>query len=306
MSIPRCRRAAIALAAACVLSPGAWSAAPQGRVVESMVLEPRAFGYLLGDVLTQRVLLPDGDSGAVSPPSIGRATAWLERRRVRIDDDAQGRTWMAIDYQVVNVAPTLTRIALPALTLTSSTGATLHVAQWPISVGPMTPADAFKTGDLQPLRPDRLAPPMAVEPLRRQMRLALGLLGLTLLAWAAWWRWRSWRESAQLPFARAWRQIRKPGGPNGAAASDAWVCLHRAVNETAGHVVHAGSLSGLFDRAPYLQPLRVQLEQFYCQSTARFFTPVQGTAGAPATSADLDAVRTLSQALYRAERREQR
>ncbi|MEC5404583.1 calcium incorporation protein MxaA [Paraburkholderia sp. MPAMCS5] len=265
---------------------------------QPLVQEPRAFGYLLGDVLTQRILLQDGDhdAGAVASPSPGRANAWLERRRVRLETDADGRRWMAIDYQVVNIPPTLTQIALPALTLNSSAGATLQVGEWPLSIGPATPANPFNAGDLQAMQPDRTAPPLPGAPWRRQAGIAGGLLVLTLLAWMGWWLWRNARESAYLPFARAWRQMKKNHQAD--ASPDAWLCVHRALNETAGHVVHAGSLPHLLIRAPYLQPLRAQLEQFYRQSAERFFTPASAAGAYP--------LRTLCEALYRAEQRHQR
>jgi mxaA protein len=288
------------MALALTLTPVMSAAAVSGNVFQPMVQEPRAYGYLLGDVLTQRILLPagDNDAGPVTPPSIGRTGAWLERRPARYETDAEGRWWMAIDYQVVNVAPTLTRIALPGLTLTSASGATLQVAEWPLSIGPMTPADAFDAGDLQLMRPDRQAPWVPTAPLRREASVALGLLLLTVLSWVGWWWWRNWRESARLPFARAWRQMRRLGGPNVDTSADGWLCLHDALNETAGHVVHAGSLPSLFARAPYLQPLHAQLEQFYQQSTERFFTPAPAAAPYP--------LRGLCRALYRAEQRHQR
>lgn len=283
--------------ASLALAPVTNVAAAPAAVFQPTVQQPRAFGYLLGDVLTQRILLPagDNDAGSVAPPSIGRTGAWLERRPARFETDAEGRRWMAIDYQVVNVAPTLTRIALPALTLTSASGATLQVAEWPLSIGPMTSADAFKAGDLQLMRPDRPPPLVPTAPLRRQASFALGLLLLTLLAWAGWWLVRNWYESARLPFARAWRQMRRLDEPNVDTSADAWLYLHHALNETAGHVVHAGSLPSLFARAPYLQPLRAQLEQFYQQSTERFFTSAPVMAPFP--------LRGLCRALYRAERR---
>jgi len=274
-----------------------------GAAFQPTVQEPRAFGYLLGDVLTQRILLRDEshDVGSVTPPSLGRTDVWLERRRVRTETDADGRRWLAIDYQVVNVPGALAQIALPALTLASSSGATLRVAEWPLSIGPATPANPFNAGDLQALRPDRLAAPVPTVPLRRQASIAGGLSLLSLLCWAGWWWWRNARESARLPFARAWRQMRRmqpPAGAGAQAAADGWLCLHRALNETAGHVVHAGSLPGLFVQAPYLQPLRAQLEQFYRQSAERFFLSAPG--------ADVYPLRSLCEALYRAEQRHQR
>ncbi|CAE6780632.1 hypothetical protein R69746_04281 [Paraburkholderia aspalathi] len=293
-------RVATMFVASLTLAPVMDIAATPAAVIQPTVQQPRAFGYLLGDVLTQRILLPAGDNdvGSVAPPSIGRTSAWLERRLARFETDAEGRRWMAIDYQVINVSPTLTRIALPALTLTLASGATLQVAEWPLSIGPMTPADPFNAGDLQGMRPDRRAPLVPTAPLRRSASLALGLLLLTLLSWACWWLWRNWRESARLPFARAWRLMRRLDGPNVDTSADAWLCLHRALNETAGHVVHQGSLPSLFARTPYLQPLRAQLEQFYQQSTERFFTPEPAVTPYP--------LQVLCRELYRAEQRHQR
>ncbi|SIT38461.1 conserved exported hypothetical protein [Paraburkholderia ribeironis] len=269
-------------------------------VVPAVVQQPRAFGYVLGDVLTQRVLLQAGDNdvSGITPPSVGRTGVWLERRPASFETDARGRRWMVIGYQVVNAPQTLTKIALPALTLTSAAGVQLQVPEWPASVGPLTPPNAFAAGDLQPLRPDREAAALATAGLRRQIAWALGLLIATLLVWAAWWRWRNWRESVRLPFARAWRQMQRLQGEQAAASTDAWFWMHQALNETAGQVVHSGSLSSLFTRAPHLQPLRVQLERFYQASSERFFEPAPSATEFP--------LKALCRALYRAERGRQR
>lgn len=296
--------AVFAVYAAFALSGNAATAATATTATTATVIatvqEPRAFGYVLGDVLTQRVLLQANgqDLGVVTPPSVGRTGLWLERRPVSLETDADGRQWMVIAYQVVNAPQTLTQIALPALTLSSAAGTQLQVAEWPASIGPLTPANPFAGGDLLPLRPDRAAPLPTTAGLRRQIAWALGLLLATLLAWAGWWGWRNRRESARLPFARAWRRMQGLADPQAAASSDAWFCLHQALNETAGQVVHAGSLPGLFARAPHLQPLRAQLERFYQVSAERFFAPAPPAAEFP--------LQALCRALYRAERRHQR
>jgi mxaA protein len=260
------------------------------------VEQPRAFGHVIGDVLTQRILVaPDGN---VTMPSTGRVGVWFERRNPRIEHDAQGRSWMTIDYQITNAPQTLTTIMLPSLILTVPGGSALQVPEWPVSVSPLTPQTAFSTGDLQALLPDRQARIPATAPLRRHMTWALGLLALTLLAWFGWWQWRNRRDAQRLPFARAWNEMQrgKPSSKDGGAYG--WLCLHRALNETAGQVVHGGTLATLFARAPYLQPLESQLERFYEHSSERFF------ASSEASSSDARfSLRDLSRSLYRAERR---
>jgi mxaA protein len=293
-----CRSACPLLAAgfmALAAVPPAWAAAPVSATVE----EPRAFGHVIGDVLTQRVLLQSGgeDVGAVALPSGGRTGIWFERRDARIETDAQGRRWLALDYQIVNSPPALSAVALPSMTLSARTGTVLQVPEWTISVAPLSPKAAFATGDLQALRPDRLALPAPAAALRHKLAWALGMLVVTLIAWAAWWQWRNRREAANLPFARAWSEMRRLKRSDLDTHAPAWLCLHRALNETAGQVVHGGSLSRVFAQAPYLRGFAPQLERFYQLSGERFF------ANAPpgARFALLD----LCRALYRAERRGQ-
>jgi mxaA protein len=271
----RVRRFAAALSslsAACTIlgAPACAVAADVPAYVE----EPRAFGHTVGDMLTQRILLAAGGRvpGEVAMPSAGRVDVWLERRAARVETDTEGRRWMVVDYQVTNAPRVLTRIALPALALKTRDGDVLHVPEWPASIGPLAPDSAFDADALQAMRPDRLAAPAALAPIRRQLSASLAALAATLFAWAAWWVWRNRREEARLPFARAWRQMRQLGSPQ--AQSDIpWRVMHRALNETAGHVVHAGSLAALVGREPWLQPLQPQLARFYRQSEARFFAP---------------------------------
>jgi mxaA protein len=280
------------------------SAAKAALPVAAAVEQPRAFGHVLGDVLTQRILLPSGDqdAGTIAVPSTGRIGVWLERRNPRFETDADGRRWLAIDYQITNVPQTLTTIALPALTLASQSGAALQVPEWPVSVGPLTPQTAFATGDLQALRPDRQARVAATAPLRARMIGALGLLALTLLAWFGWWQWRNRREVARLPFAHAWSEMQRSKITDTDNNAHAWLSLHRALNETAGQVVHVGSLPGLLAKAPHLQPLQPQLERFYQHSGERFFASQASSNPAAARFPLLD----LCRELYRAERRHQR
>jgi len=288
--------------AAAAASATAGSAPPAGAV-RAQTIEPRAFGYVIGDVLTQRVRL-DGaarDLAAASLPSAGRVGVWLERRPSRVETGADGRRWLVLSYQITNSPPSLTTIELPPLTLNLPGRAPLRVDAWPISIGPLAPDATAGGGDLQPMRPDRLPPRASVARIERGLYGSLGALAVVLIAWAAWWHLRNRREAARLPFARAWRDLRRAdphADPSADADAAAWRRLHRALDETAGRVVQHDRLAPLFARAPWLEPLREPLEQFYRQSAARFF----GT-GAPSAPYPL---RQFARELYLAERRRQR
>jgi mxaA protein len=281
----------------CALLLAAAALSCTAHAADAEVEQPRAFGYVLGDMLTQRVLLSaDGrDVRDIALPSAGRVGTWLDRREPRIEKDGQGRAWMVIDYQVVNAAPTLTQAEIPAFELGAGTATTLRVAAWPISIGALTPRASFGAGDLQPLRPDRLAAPRDQSELRKRMVTMLSLALLTLAGWLAWWTWRRHADAERLPFARAWQAIRKLDAAELDRGDAAWVHLHRAFDDTAGQVVHAPSLRALFVRAPYLEAFAPRLEAFFARSQQRFFGGERNDAPFP--------LREFARTLYRAERR---
>ena len=260
----------------------------------AQTLQPRAYGHVLGDVLTQRVRLQHAGrelEPAALPPA-DRVGLWLERRAPRLESDADGARWRAIDYQLVNAPRAPTAIALPPLKLATTTaGVALGVPAWPVTIAPLTPPDASGLPALQPDRPVALR---ATAGLERQLGLALAALGLVLAAWLAWWGWRQWREAQTLPFARASARL----GRHDAADPAAWLALHEAINQSAGRVVHAASLPRLFDEAPQWQPLRAEIERFFAASNARFF-------GDAAAASDVSP-RALGRALRAIEKRHPR
>ncbi|MGJ3704424.1 calcium incorporation protein MxaA [Variovorax sp. AFSI2.2] len=246
------------------------TAGAAGAATAATVEQPRAFGHVIGDVLTQRVLLEQAGQplqpGAL--PSAARIDLWLERRPSRIETDAEGRRWLAIDYQVVNAPRALTAISLPALSIATASGPALALPAWPISIGPLTPLELLGEGDLQPLRPDRPVAALPTFAVEQQLKFSLLALLAVLAAWLGWWAWRNRREVQQLPFANAWRELNRIDDP---ASPEAWRVVHRALNRSAGRVVHGASLPQLLADAPYLRPLQPRLEDFYRESTRRFF-----------------------------------
>ena len=261
------------------------------------VVQPRAYGHTIGDVLTQRVLLRSAGR-AFEPaelPKPERVGAWFERREPRVERSADGERWLVVDYQLINAPPALKTVRLPAWELKDARGGEpLRVAEWPLSVGPLTARAAPAQGALQPLQADRPAPFVDTAAPRRQIAIWLGLLVLALAAWAGWLLWRNWQSLRHQPFAMAWRELRHLDE----SAPPAWHAMHRAFDRTAGRVVQPATLPQLFQRAPHLERLRPQIEQFYEQSAALFF-------GGSLPARPLD-VRSLCGALRRVEKRHER
>jgi len=228
------------------------------------VAQPRTFGYVIGDVVTQRILLPDRfEPVELTTPQ--RVNVWVERRASRIEATPDGRRWLVVDYQITNAGQTLAAASLPAWTLVSKDGAQLSVAASPLRVGALIPERSSLS--VEQLRPDRSAPLLPTASIRTRLHLALLALAATLIAWLAWARWREWRERASLPFAHALQEMQHLGDDT----PQAWQMLHRAFDQTAGRVVQLETLPALFQRAPHFRPLHAQIERFFAQSNARFF-----------------------------------
>jgi mxaA protein len=90
---------------------------------------------------------------------------------------------------------------------------------------------------------------------------------LALAAWFGWVQQRNYRDRLNKPFARAWQEIQKMDE----AAPEAWQALHRAFDRAAGRVVQTETLPLLFAQAPYLADRHSRIEQFFKQSSERFF-----------------------------------
>ena len=286
------------LMAALLLSAGTVGTAqqvpPPGTVPAATVIQPRAFGYYLGDLLEQRVLLDD-DTGHFHPaalPPAERIGVWFERRDSVIETDTHGRRWLRVPYQLLNSPQEPATVPLPAWELASATGGeALHVPAWQLSVNPLSPRNPFDMPGLGVLQPDRPVPLADTGLLVRARGSVVALLAMTWLAWIGWWLWRNRSDAARLPFARAMRQVRplKPADPQ------AWVIVHRALDQTAGVTVHHGNLDLLMERAPFLRGARSSLDQFLVQSGELFY-------GAGSASSHGEAHRLCAQ-LRRLERR---
>ena len=265
----------LAVAALAIAATGSVHAAPPNddtatNLETAIVEQPRPFGYVIGDVFTQRILLRV-EGARFEPATIAnteRIGAWLERHALRIETMPDGRDWLAVDYQVINAPQELTSVTIPAWKLSSKSGNdTLRIAEWSVGVSPLTQFQAFTIDGPGALRPDRLAPSIATKPIQRQIAIWSGASLLIVLTWLGWFAWRNWRTSRAQPFGRAWREMRRMDGKS----PQAWRALHRAFDRVAGQVTQTTTLAILFQKAPRLNPLQTRIETFFEQSSALFF-----------------------------------
>lgn len=262
--------AASAAPAATPAEPAADVAAPAISAINPEVGPLRPFGYVIGDVVTQRVALEyDGkplELGALPP--LERTSNWFERRDARVERDAAGRRWLVLDYQIINVPEELRAIELPALDMeTALPGRRLQTTPIPLTVAPLTPNVVLARAGLEEMRPDDPAPHIDTAPYERGLHAALYAGALLVALWAALAVLRRFNARRRLPFSRAERDIARLD----AGSSEAWRRLHRALDDTAGQVVRDHNLPLLLARAPWLAPLEADLRRFFEASQTRFF-----------------------------------
>jgi mxaA protein len=278
---------------ACLLAACAASLAlPRVATAEGVPPAPRTFGYTIGDILVQQVpLVRDGkDFKPESMPPPGRFGSSFWRRDARVATDAEGHSWLLVEYQIINAPPVLEVWFLPPLQIKGAGAAgMLDVAPWRFSIGPLTPPEAFEAPGLGAMRDDQLPALAPLAPLERQIWLAAGALAMMLLSWATALVLRFRWLRGRLPFARALRDLAHLPDD----APQAWRRLQHALNDAAGQVVRTGNVDQLLARAPYLAAERAAIETFCREASALFFS-----SAAPASG-----VRALARRLGRLERR---
>ena len=273
MSPPAFRARAVFWALLCIGTAAA-EPPPATPPLTAVVTQPRPTGYFVGDLVTQRVLLEGRGRPytLVTLPPPGRVNSWFERRRATLVTDASSQHWLAVEYQFLNAPKAVTAATLPAWQLTVRTTAapaplTLTIPATSLNIAPLSPPGSPEQVGTRDLRPDHLPAKIAKAPICRAIAITSTGLALTLTAWLGWVLWRNKRAQATQPFAHALRELRTLPDDE----PRAWQILHRAFDQAAGRVIHSATLSVLFERAPQLTPMRAQIEEFFVQSTERFF-----------------------------------
>lgn len=279
--------------------------------LRASTIEPRAFGYQAGDVVTRvvEVEMPAGRTLIEETlPLPGRLGPALELRRIERSSsrgpDGGTRLRLTLEFQIF-AAPIAPRIVdLPTLQLGFTGGPRaeeLRVEPWPLAVAPLGPEDASPRHGLGELRPDLAPPPSDVGVLRALLVAGLALAALAGAALALLQFGLPWLGRRR-PFGLAWRELHVQRR-RGVLADDAAGCraatqrLHAALNEAAGRAVFAETVDAFVARAPRYAPLRDDLLGFFEDSQRAFFAGASGSA-----QAELRRLLDLARALRDAER----
>lgn len=235
------------------------------------IVQPRSFGYVLGDVLEQRINL----SGKIASSQLGdfeqleRVNNWLERISAEVDTDSDGQYWLILRYQITNAVEQSTMITLPAVDIMLTDASQVNVESWLVAISPLIPEG--ETAGLPPLHPDRAATVKVSNQASERLFYLLVTLLLVLLGWLGWWLWRQSRDAVRLPFARAQRELNRLPTDNLDENAEAWLLLHHAINASAGRSIQARNIDQLFVKQPWLASLQTPIEAFFFASSARFF-----------------------------------
>lgn len=255
-----------------------------GAGAELRVLDPRPFGYFLGDTLTRTIEI-DGPAGeslvASSLPAEGPATYWLEISRVDAASEASRpgtRHVITIAYQLFYAAIDPRTLDIPGHTIALQVGETqrtVAIPPLPVTISPLREIFPGKERDRETnlLRPDAL-PQLAPVGAWRTGAIGsavLALAGLLLLAHHN--AWGPFRRRAARPFTRAVAEIKALPGELalGEAYRSALTVLHRAFDESAGRRVFADDLTSYIDGHSEHRASADAIERFFEASRRVFF-----------------------------------
>lgn len=264
--------------------------ADAAEVATLTVREPRAFGHVIGDLVTRTITidLPAGSEfDETSLPQSARRGQALELRQVTQQHYWQwggARHELALVYQVFLSPPEVRTLELPPLTLRvkgASRVEELRVDAWPLTVSPLAPAEAPVREGLGELRPDAQPPLIDTAAAHARLWSYAALLLLLAVYLVHVYLGLPWWAKRRRPFTQAWRLFRRL--PESALAGQQQALyrrLHEALNQTAGRVVFEPDLDLFIAEHPRFAGLRAELALFFERSREQFF------AGTGAGAAD--------------------
>lgn len=260
-------------------------AADDAPAVRSIAtVEPRAFGYFLGDAVRREVLLDLKPGAKLERGTLPRprpVNYWLELRSVDVDESAASggtRVRIKLSYQAFYSALDPRQLEIPGfvLSIVSETGSEqARVPPFHFMVSPLREIFPGAESDAKgiTLRPDLLPQRVSTAHARTAIVIAapIGLVALILLAMHyAWW---PFHRRPGRPFTEAARFLRSNSdsliGDGGYRA--ALLKMHRAFDRAAGHRVLPDDLGDFLKSHPQFAALSGDIGRLFGASRAAFY-----------------------------------
>ncbi len=237
---------------------------------DTKVTLDRSWGLLIGDHITATVELPVAVSELDThslPSHDKRYGHWLFLHDSELSDRQ-----MKLHFQLVNVPAENRQVATPEIQLRTQDGEFITVPSVPMQIGSFLEQQDTQ-GNLVP-RGDINLKAQSDNFLQVRLGVALAVLLFATLIWLIWHF--GLRPRQRLPFAEAMFELNKMRLLGRKDADKASRSLHHAFNRSAGRVVINSHLDKLWESCPWLMPMQKDIESFYQQSAAHFFSAKGG------------------------------
>lgn len=272
------------LAGALVLA--LWGGVARAETATVRVVEPRAVGYFIGDVLTRNVdvvVAEDAQIDAASIPRPGPLNYWLELKSVDVNEHVRGARKhyrIRFAYQTFYAPLEPRKLEIPLIRFRvlypeeESTQAV--VPSWSFISSPLREIMPEKSDDGGPAKLLRADVPVSLSSTsleRTSMAIAgaTAFVALLLLAHhlAIW----PFHRRRRRPFTQAMRTVRREATKAGQSANYllALLALHRAFDEASQRRVLAEDLDGFLEAHPEFERLRPDIVRFFETSRRAFF-----------------------------------
>lgn len=273
------------------------------------VIEPRTFGYFLGDKLVREIVIrppPGASLRAAALPQPGPRDYWLdlvESKLTAIESRTSTEHHLSLTYQVFYAALEPKRVRIPGFKLYFDRPAaaggdavdktsvapdgssaelsltTATVSPLEIIVSPLREIIPEKTDDdaATPLRPDAAASALGTGRARTGLLISALLATAISTALAYHYAWFPFSMRRHRPFARAARKINAQDALSSAFRNESdlygeeLIILHRAFDESFGRRVLSSDIAEFVKQKPEFRPLQDRVEEFYAASDLAFF-----------------------------------
>ncbi len=228
----------------------------------------RAWGLLIGDVITVSVTLPvayEQLDPAMLPQVDKRYGTWLYLSALKADNRD-----VTMTYQVVNVPTHNERVNTPEFSLRTLDDDFVTIPAVPITIGSLLPQSGDGAGFSKEPKADRVPVLEDTAQLQRQLWI-FGVITLIIVASLILWH-IGWKFKNRRPFAQAVHDLSRLRWSRSVQENQAARILHAAFNATAGTIVVQNNMQKMLDDVSWLQPLAQDITAFYQQSEQHFFS----------------------------------